>query len=90
MELASTFIAVLIVALVTVSQATTLNTRIVRKWNGDETNQPSQWILDAVAAMSTAGRVSTSPTLSVAPTSVTHKKSDVPPSRQSAKERISA
>ena len=72
------------------SHATTFGKRIVRKLNDDAANRPSQRILDLVAAMSPTERVAVSPTLSVAPTSVTHKKSDVRPSRNPVKEPISA
>ena len=90
MVFASVFMVVLIAAFVMMSYATTFGKRILRKLNDEEANQPSQRILNLVAAMSPAERVALSPTLSVAPTSVTHKKSDVRPSRNPVKEPISA
>lgn len=90
MVLGIAFIVVVIAVPVMVSYAMTYGKRIVRELNDDVANQPSQRILDAVAAMSPAVRVAPSTTLSVAPTSVSHKKSDVRPSRNPVKEPISA
>jgi hypothetical protein len=90
MVFASVFMVVLIAALVLMSHATTFGKKIVRELNDDAANQPSQRILNLVAAMSPAERVALSPTMLVAPTNVTHKKSDVQPSRNPVKEPISA
>ena len=90
MVFSSVFMVVLIAATVTVSLATTFSKRIVRELNDDKANMPSQRILDVVAAMSPAERIALFPTMSVAPTSVSHKKSNVRPSRNPVKESISA
>jgi hypothetical protein len=90
MVFASVFMVVLIAALVFMSQATTFGKKIVRELNDDAANQPSQRILNLVAAMSPVEQVALPPTLLVAPTNVTHKKSDVRPSRNPVKEPISA
>jgi hypothetical protein len=86
----SVFMVVLIAALVTVSQVTTLSKRIVRKSNDDSVNRPSQRILDVVAGMSPADRATLFPAMSAAPTNVTQKESDVRTSRNLIKVPISA
>jgi len=90
MVFAYLFIVVIIAAPVVVSLATTFSRRIVRKLNDSAANIPSRQILDAVASMSPAERVALFPTLSVAPTGVRHKKSDVQSTRNPVKESISA
>jgi hypothetical protein len=90
MVFALVFVAFVIAAPVMVSLATTFNKRIVRDMNDDVANRPSQKILDVVAAMSPAERVALLPTASAVPARVAHEKSDVRPSRQPAKEPISA
>ena len=90
MVFAFAFIAVVIAAPVMVSYAMTFNKRIVRELNDDEANRPSQRILDVVMAMTPADRVALLPTSSVMPTRVTHKKSDVTPSRRPVKEPVTA
>jgi hypothetical protein len=90
MVFALMFIAVLIAAQVMVSLGATFGKRIVRELNDDEARMPSRRILDVVASMSPAERVALFPTLSAAPISVTHKKSDVRPSRNPVKESINA
>lgn len=86
---ASVFMVVLIASLVVVSRATTFSQRIVREWN-DDAKQPSQQILEVVAAMSPAERVALFPTLSVVPTSAPSETPEQVPVRHSTKVRISA
>ena len=90
MVFAYLFIGVIITAQVMVSLATTFSRRIVRELNDEAANIPSRQILDAVASMSPSERVALFPTLSVAPTGVRHKKSDVRPTRNPVKESINA
>jgi len=90
MVFALAFIVLVVVAPVMVSLAMTYNKKVVRRLNDREANQPSQRILDAVTAMSPAERVALSPSLSVVPTSVAHKKTDARPSHNPVKEPISA
>jgi hypothetical protein len=90
MVLALAFIVFVIAAPVMVSYAMTFGKRIMRELNDNDANQPSQRILEIVASMSPAQRVALSPTASVAPTSATHKKSDVRPPRNPVRAPISA
>ena len=89
MVFASVFMVVLIVLLVMVSRASTYSKRIVREWS-DDANQPSQQILNVVAAMSPAERVALFPTLSVMPTGAPSETPELTPRRHATKVRISA
>ena len=90
MVFASVFMLVLITALVVVSRATTYSKRIVHEWNDDDAKQPSQQILNVVAAMSPAERVALFPALSVVPTSAHSETPATASHKRSAKVRISA
>ena len=90
MEIASSFIAVLIVALVTVAFSPTLSKRIARKWYDADANQPSQRILDIVSAMASTEKIAPPPTSSKMPTSADRETSELMPDQRVAKVRISA
>ena len=89
MVYASVFMVVLIASLVMVSRAMTYGKRIVREWN-DDVKQPSQQILEVVAAMTPAERVALFPTLSVVATSAPSETPEQVPVRHSTKVRVSA
>lgn len=90
MAFTSVFMAVLIVSLVTVSLSPTLSKRIVRKWNDDDANRPSQRILDIVSAMAPTEKIAPFATLSEMPTSAPRETPELMPDKRSAKVRISA
>ncbi len=90
MVFASVFMAVLIASLVLVSLSSTLSKRIVRKWNDDGANRPSQRILDIVSAMAPTEKVALFPTLSEMSTNAPRETPELMPVKRSAKVRISA